>query len=395
MGKRVAWSVLLAGLGFVLLGYGVLRYQVGTRNLDFARKHGLTRLFPQPWLWEGHRFFYDLLDSQKACESYRQAVTRLQIFPEAWFALMKAEMARGNREAAENLFGALSPKLSRVSTWKWQELLMAFELKKDEAFASIFNFILQRMPQKMPDACFLAFRYWGSWTAVADHVHPANEPVLLEQLMASRELNAALALWNRMAQNDRLPEKKLTWRLCEGLLGGKRVQEAKEVWRRHLGGEAPWVYNGSFEEEPSHMAFDWRIRKHSDVILERTLTDSRHGRYSLHVRFPGTSNVNFHHVSQIVPVNPGARYRLRFAQKARGLTTDQGIRLELSGYGCQGLSKASDPVSGTRPWTEETLEFEAPEGCEAVLVQLRRKESLKFDSKIQGDYWIDHVRMEP
>jgi hypothetical protein len=86
---------------------------------------------------------------------------------------------------------------------------------------------------------------------------------------------------------------------------------------------------------------------------------------------------------------------LRFARKSRGLTTDQGVSVEVFGYACKGLYRSSDPVLGTQPWAVETIEFQVPEGCEAVAVRLRRRESLKFDNKILGDYWLDSVSLEP
>ena len=40
------------------------------------------------------------------------------------------------------------------------------------------------------------------------------------------------------------------------------------------------------------------------------------------------------------------------------------------------------------------LDVPVPLGCEAIIVQLRRKESLMFDNKISGDYWLDAVTSE-
>jgi hypothetical protein len=393
--NRIAWSVLLAGLGVVLGGYGLLRYQVGTRNIDFALNHASARLFPQTWLWEGHRYFYDRLDPEGAADAYRQAVARHNVYIEAWFSLAKAEIALGHREAASKMLQVLSSSLAEVSTWKWQECLVAFDLKEDHTLESAFNFILERMPRKVRDACFLARQYWGSWAAVAHHVRPANEPVLLQELIAGRELDAACELWDRMDRSGRPPERALTFRLCHALLHNQQIPDAKAVWNRETGIRCPRVHNGSFEEEPLNLAFGWRLAKHPDVAVERTPTESFDGRFSIHVRFLGTANVHFHHVTQILPVDPGAAYRLRFARKSRGLTTDQGVSVEVFGYACKGLYRSSDPVLGTQPWTVESLEFQVPEGCEAVAVRLRRRESLKFDNKILGDYWLDSVSLEP
>ena len=34
-----------------------------------------------------------------------------------------------------------------------------------------------------------------------------------------------------------------------------------------------------------------------------------------------------------------------------------------------------------------------PSGCEAIVLQVHRNESLMFDSKISGDYWLDGVEL--
>ena len=97
--------------------------------------------------------------------------------------------------------------------------------------------------------------------------------------------------------------------------------------------------------------------------------------------------------SGIIPVRPDTGYWLRFALKSRDLTTDQGIFVEIGGYGCEEFTVSSRPVLGTSPWTEEELEFVTPAGCEAVLLRVCRRESLKFDNRISGDYWLDAVEL--
>jgi hypothetical protein len=51
-------------------------------------------------------------------------------------------------------------------------------------------------------------------------------------------------------------------------------------------------------------------------------------------------------------------------------------------------------VTGTTSWEAETLDFSVPSDCEAIWVQVCRAESLKFDNKISGDYWLDGVELE-
>lgn len=391
--RRSAACILLMLAAAVTAWYGFMRYQVGRGDRPFALHRPSARFFPITWVWEGDRWFYDRLDPKRASEAYGKAIVRDPVLMEAYLALASAKSAQGDRGTARGILRLFSTKLAAVSTWKWQEALLAYELGDDEAMEASFQFILERMPRRVRDACFLASQYWGSWDALADHVRPDIQPVLLRELIASRELTAARRLWDRMEEGGRPAERELTVQLVHALLQNDRIGDAKAVWRRRVGSTPNAVSNGGFEDPIEGMGFGWRFSKHPHVLAERTFSEAYEGRSCLHVRFLGEANVEFRHVSQVVPVEPGKPYRLQFARKARGITTDQGVFVEVSGFGCPGLSVRSTPVLGTRPWETERLDFTVPEACEAAVVRIRRGESLKFDSRITGDYWLDAVEL--
>lgn len=392
--RRAGAALPALGLAVLLALYASARYHVGLLDEDFVRRHPASRWFPLASLLEGHRRFFRDLDPGGAAQAYRRALSGQATLMPAWFGLVRAEAHRGRTEEARRMLRFLSSALASVSTWKWEELLLAYELAEEGAFQAAFNFILERLPSRVPDACYTAQAFWGGWHVLADYTDAANRPVLLAELIRSRQLDAALDVWDRAARDGREPDERLTFRLVDALLRDGRLGEAKNLWRRHVGRDHPLVHNGGFEQAPAGAAFGWRIAPSGSVRVERTFTEALEGRYSLHVRFSGTANVNFHHVRQTVPVEPGGAYRLRFARKSRNLSTDKGVYLEVTGFGCSGLRAASEPVLGTRPWEWETLSFRVPENCQAVEIRLRRQESLKFDSKIVGDYWLDAVSVE-
>ena len=189
------------------------------------------------------------------------------------------------------------------------------------------------------------------------------------------------------------PDKALQLSFCQFLLDGKRVSQAKEVWAAWRDDGKQTVYDGGVELEPTNNGFGWRLAKNPDVLVERSAEFPFEGEYCLYLRFLGQKNVNFSDISQVIPVEPGKVYRLSFARKSQRLTTDQGVFLEVSGYQCEGLKVRSSPVVGTTPWLREELEVAVPGGCEAIQLQVRREESMMFDSKISGNYWLDGVEM--
>jgi hypothetical protein len=199
---------------------------------------------------------------------------------------------------------------------------------------------------------------------------------------------------------------ELEVRFCQFLIDTGRLSAAKAVWSEYrarqkaAGGNTGllaggFLCDGGFEERPLGSAFGWRFARNEDVVVERRVESPFSGTYSLRLQFTGSKNVAFSHVSQIVPVEPGRSYRLRFARKSRNLTTDQGVYLAVNGFKCEGPAVKTQPVSGTGPWEEEWLELAVPKACEAIMVQVRRNASLMFDSKISGDYWLDGIEMEP
>lgn len=307
--------------------------------------------------------------------------------------MARTELAQGNADKASQVVSALENSVANISTWKWQEMLMAYDLRDQTYFKHCFNFVLERLSNRISDACYLASQLWGSYAAAMPHLTPANQSVYLDQLMKIKEVDAAVSLYDSMEEEAGTLDQDAKLRFCRFLIANDRLGEAKRIWKASLDEAIPNIHNGSFEKEPMNLAFGWHFNNCKEADVRRTSETAFQGTRSLQVHFRGTNNVNFTHVSQIVPVDPGASYTLRFAQKGRSLTTDQGVFLEVSGYQCKGLYAASSPLAGTSPWIEEQLSFQVPPDCEAALIRVRRKESLKFDNKISGDYWLDDVRL--
>lgn len=393
LGKAAASAFLLGMVG-CLIWYCIFTNRIFAKDVEFIKSRGSAELFSESWLLRGNLAYYVDLDSSSAVEFYREAIVRQPLLIDAWLALAKAEMVRGENDVADKTISVLSPLISHVSTWKWQELLLAYDMRDEDYFAESLNFILSRLPHRAEESCYLAVDFWGSWNDVLPHVAPESSLAFLNQLKKAKEADVAMELWRKMEQGSEPPDKDETLRFCNFLLNNGKLVFAKEIWRRWKGDSIMGVYDGGFEYEPLNTAFGWRWKKQNDVIVERSLETPYSGNYCLQLHFIGGSNVAFNHVTQIVPVNPGGSYRVKFAQRSRHLTTDQGVFVAVTGHLCKGLQAQSSPIIGTNSWEEAQFEFQAPENCEAVALRVMRKESLKFDSKISGDYWIDSVDLE-
>lgn len=400
MGKRLAVrliaSVFLAGISVCLVWYGILANRILAKDAQFVKKHSSVDLFVEALHLKANLAYYEQMDPAAAARYDSMAIIGEPLMIEAWLSLAKAELLSGHREKAVQVAGAISPVISSITTWKWQELLLAYELRDDKYFTDCFNFILARIPDSAQEASTVALDFWGDWEAVLKHVAPENGAACLKVLVGAGQADLAFSVWKGIASTGKISDKKFVLRFCEFLLDAGRVKEAKSVWRDFAGEDANGVQNGGFEKEQSDVGFDWRLIRHPDVRVDRTMDAPYEGAYCLHIRFDGMKNVSFNHVQQIVPVTPGRTYRLTFAHKSANLTSDEGVFLFASGFKCQGEGFAvkSKPLTGTNRWEKEELEVPVPETCEAISIVVRRNESMRFDNKIAGDYWLDAVELK-
>jgi hypothetical protein len=145
--------------------------------------------------------------------------------------------------------------------------------------------------------------------------------------------------------------------------------------------------NSGFDEASSGGPFDW--------ILEGACSVSLTQRDGLDVNFAGTGNIAFSGVRQGVFLKPG-RYRFTAEVASEGLTTDQTPFFHLFDPAHpEAIHAASPQIKGTTPRSPISVAFQVPAGTQAVVVQLERQASSRFDNKIRGTLHLYRVSLEP
>jgi hypothetical protein len=333
------------------------------------------------------------LDLEAATGYFRAAADRDPLFIDAWLELAEAEAASGRAESARRVLAFTHGLTAPVMRWKWPQTLLAHELDDEAVLRHNVDFLAAR-GRKLADVFNLVdTRYGGDPAPVLAFLAPAGWPAYLEWLMRWQRTAAASVVWGALeASGGANPEMLLKY--ADFLLRTKKTAAAAEVWRRHTG--TTGMTNPGFEAESSGTGFDWRLAR--DVAehwqLRRVAGEGREGSHALRLNFSGRENLDFHHARQIVPVTPGEAVRLRWWWRAKGLSTDRGPCVEVSGYDAPGLNLRSPMLLGTSDWREEHLDFNPPPGCRAVVVRLRRLPSRRFDSKIAGTLWVDDFALE-
>lgn len=225
--------------------------------------------------------------------------------------------------------------------------------------------------------------YWG---AIAYFVS-AGEPVV------------AMAVWKRLIVEKPSFPLSNAFPLLELLISSGHVDDARVVWQGACSAAGialeregdSLIWDGGFEREFLNGGFAWRYRPVAGASMNLDEEVVHSGRRSLRVVFDGTANVGFGNIWQYVAVQPNTRYRFSSYIRTQEITTDKGIRFQISG---DGMSNQVTPnVVGTQPWALDDVEFSTGPETRLLEITLRREPSDKFGNKIRGTVWVDDVSL--
>jgi hypothetical protein len=117
------------------------------------------------------------------------------------------------------------------------------------------------------------------------------------------------------------------------------------------------------------------------------------GNSSLRIRFEGKENLSYSHISQMAVVKPGG-YLFRAQVRTEEITTDEGVGFRISdAEDSARLDIRTENLVGTSGWRKVEGRVLVPEQTRAILVQMVRQPSGKFDNRISGTAWIDGVSL--
>ncbi len=330
---------------------------------------------------------------ERAAGYFRQAISQDVLFLDAWLRLAETEAALGREEKARDILTFTTDLTEQVFRWKWEQMLLARELGMQHRLYRNTKYLLSRKVLVQDALQLLHTHLGGEASAVIVVLEPGNLAAYLDWLMRWGMTEESLMVWQAMTAVAE-PEKEIALRVAHFLLNHKRVAPSVDIWQKYTGSTG--LTNPGFESSLTGQGFDWRHwgEKEGSWELKRVYSESAEGEYALKIKFDGQENVSFQHLYQIFSVNPLETYRLTYAWKSKGITTDEGPFVEIVGYDNKGLYHAGPMITGSNSWREESIAFEVPADSIAAVVRLRRRTSMRFDSKIRGTVWIDDFRLE-
>lgn len=192
--------------------------------------------------------------------------------------------------------------------------------------------------------------------------------------------------------------------LLTELLTARQFKVAYEVWsteKEKAEGHSPSaVIDGGFEEQINLDApgFGWQIVRNPQALrISIDKAQPHTGSSSLRFDWSGDSNPASPVLSQLILVEPNARYRLLFAARAEELVTG-GLPLlaivDASAKDAHELAQSNSLPQKTSPWQEYSVEFATGKETEAVLVTLRRQPCSSGPCPVFGSLWLDDFSLQ-
>jgi hypothetical protein len=390
---RILFSSTLLVLGCWTLYYSWPQRSIRFNNYTYSDDEAQQlKFYPQAQYAHGMHAWLQQRP-EEAARFFRQAVSQDVLFLDAWLRLAQTEAALGRKEKAKDILTFTTKLTDRVLRWKWQQLLLASELGMETSFYHNANFLLSQKVLVQDALQLLHTRLGGNASSVIAVLETANLTAYLDWLMRWGMTDESLMVWQAMTAVAE-PEKETALRYAHFLVNHKRIPASMDIWQKYTGGTG--LTNPGFEASVSGQGFDWRHwgEEDGEWELKRVYNEAVEGDYALRVTFNGRANISFQHFYQIFAVDPQENYRLTYAWKSRGITTDERPFVEIIGYDTPGLYKAGPMITGSQGWHEESIEFEVPANSHAAVVRLRRRKSMRFDSKIRGTVWLDNFRLE-
>lgn len=338
---------------------------------------------------ETYLFEADLRNAEKRLV---QALKNNSLYVPAWLTLASVANDKGEKSRANAILDYTDKLTAELLKWRWEKVLVAYELGRSELLPDELRFIIQRVSGKTrTSALELAYRIFPEPQELKTRLGDENLLHLFHHALRKKNVSFALDFLNAMEEKQQELTEKDKLRFINFLISNKEFLPAALYWRKWFD-DRNIVYNGNFAQPFLRTAFGWRISKDKDFVQQFIPEESQDGEArEVQFRFKGWKNLNFTHFYQIIPVQRGATYQFSASMKSQKLTTDQRPFFQISGYGCAMKPVDFQMAEPSQEWTRDIENFEVPCGCSAVVLCLRREASRQIDNKMSGKLWVKDV----
>jgi hypothetical protein len=366
-------SFIISGVGrrrILLLGASLAAVSVAALALNLWAPSWACRLWLCPesvQLSEARRLM--LVGTP---EAVRQAVAlchnlvrRNPSSPFRWCDLAEAHLAAGDLDQARAAFA----QAERVGPGIPQTLLRAasFYLRQ-----GAYEDALPRMSRILaltPAYDRLIFSYYDKLgidfskvlrLGIPAEARPAQ--AYFQYLLSNASAQQSSQAWEWLGSLG-FQSAELAGAFASRLIRDGQAAQALTVWTAYVGpGQDGYplrnlIYNGDFERPALPSPFDWRILPAAGAAASLEQSGCNCGRQCLRIKFRGTDNLTYQHISQLVFAKPG-RYRFQASLRADSISTDQGVGFRIRDYeNPSRLEWTTERILRTTGWRTVQLEF--------------------------------------
>jgi tetratricopeptide (TPR) repeat protein len=324
-----------------------------------------------------------------------------------WMALAGAYESAGQIQQARDAFHTALQDYpaSAEAHWRFGSFLLR-QGETKQAYAEI-HFALQNDSRLIPLAISRVWPATHDADALLNDVLPKSvdsQQEALESFSNDNLVEPALAVWNYMVKSGETIPIKTAFPLVDILLGAKRADEAREVWRQALvaSGQpeeastgSSMVFNGGFEYDATGGGLDWHLVPAPGTNYDYDTANPHSGKRALRLTFDGEQNPGLQIVYQNVTVQPNTRYHFEAYIRTSGVTTESGIHFFIAFAGTTLPSIILENFIGDHPWEKQSADFTTAPDEHLLVVQLFRAKSVRFNSNLAGSAWVDDISIVP
>src|SRR5579862_4337454 len=377
-----------AVLGFAGCRHAIAEHWAGSPNPDqWLRAARWEPANAENWYRLGRyrQLDFENEDLPQAISYYRRATA---VDPEParyWLDLAEAYETAGSTAQAEDAFRKAQQvyPISADVAWRLGNFLLR-QGREEEAFRQIHKAV-SADPKLTPQALALCWRSTQDIDLILRAALPADPEVdwdAIRFFVDPPQPDAAVAVWKRLlTEGSTFPISK-AFPLLDMLIAAGRADETQAVWQQALSvaGITPTpthdhslIWDGGFEGPLVNGGLAWRYLPSAGAQIDLDQETVHSGSRALRVTFDGTENVNFADLWQYVVVQPNTHYRFKAYLRTEDLTTDSGIRFEISDANhLANLHVLTLGAVGTQPWTLDEIEFTTGSATRLLQVALRR-----------------------
>jgi hypothetical protein len=399
--------ILCIGLGYEILSIWRAVYLFKDRPSEeiLLKTLKLTPSNPDPFYGLGLLYQWDIrsIDLKKSSTYFCLAIERNPLEQIYWINLAKVLQRIGEGEAFERALDNAVYLFPTGFRGRWVTGTLLLQQGLLEKARPHFSYLLSHYPEQ-------SHLVYDVWSKVVDDPEsmletlvprsPASLSQYLSYLYETADSQSVKRVWERMNTLGYRMDQRDTLGHIEFLISHGELREAFEIWKSRLQQEGlsipadgSLITNGGFEKEKMlGGGFDWKIGSAPGAGVSFDLSVALEGRRSLRITFDGKENIDFHHISQVVPLKPDTDYLLRAYMKTKALTTKSGPKVEVYGIG-PNFYGSSESLTGDNEWKELSIAFRTPAQSLGGVVRVRREKTDKFNRFISGTAWIDNVRL--